>query len=533
MALPAGVTKLGEFQGERGPKGDTGTFASASATTLAAGAQATVAISGPESAKEVVFGIPRGNTGATGSTGPAGTITGATATGLAAGASPTVTLGGTASARTFAFGIPAGAQGVQGLQGVKGDKGDPGDATTLATTTTNGVVRLATQAEIDAGNASSVPTATQARAAIDAAKPVNATTTVKGLVELATQTESNNGTAGVVPDAAAVKASFNAWETLLRPLRTRAVFIGSSNALSGATLWPTKLCALRGWTQHNFAIGGTGYCTPSQPFLTHAQAAVAAMSTQERAEVGHFFVADASNDARSNRTHTEMRTAATTLYQYIATNFPNATIVVLPQVWPADTEKYAPTASFPYDPKWATSAIVGANAQREALRGFPRGLFADHSWTWLTGDDSLMTANADVHPNAAGHDVITHYLHRVLNGETIEPATGWVPLSMFASTTTGGRGRDLMVMRRGWDVFLEGSALRTAEFTGTTQDYATLPYGYRPTFQVNGTAFRWDASGTTGEPSVLELYPNGVVRLGGTATGSRRGIATAIAFRIG
>lgn len=51
-------------KGDRGEKGSTGTFASASAVTLPAGSQATVSMSGPQDARAVQFGIPRGPAGA-------------------------------------------------------------------------------------------------------------------------------------------------------------------------------------------------------------------------------------------------------------------------------------------------------------------------------------------------------------------------------------------------------------------------------------------------------------------------------------
>ncbi|MEU4016167.1 hypothetical protein AB0E56_12990 [Microbacterium sp. NPDC028030] len=60
MALPAGVTQLGTFQGVPGEKGDTGTIASAGATSVPAGEAAAVVMTGPEDDKHAEFFIPRG-----------------------------------------------------------------------------------------------------------------------------------------------------------------------------------------------------------------------------------------------------------------------------------------------------------------------------------------------------------------------------------------------------------------------------------------------------------------------------------------
>lgn len=514
MALPAGVTELGQFKGAKGDKGDTGTFASATATTLAAGASATVAISGPESAKVVEFGIPRGNTGATGSTGatgPAGTITGATASALAEGATPTVSLGGTSTARTFAFGIPRGATGAQGPQGVKGD---PGDATTPATTSANGVVRLATQAEALAGTVDAVVTAATAKAAIDAAKPVDASATLRGLVELATNAETIAGTAaGAAGPLAVTPPGLVAFEAALRPVRNRVVVVGSSNAAGGSTpanMWPSKLCAIRGWTLHDYAIAGSAY-TNTNNFDAQVQNAINGMSAAQRAEVLYFFVCDASNNSRAKTPSADVLAAATQTYSRIRDWFVNATIVVIPQIWPSDTQKYAPSA-FPYETVWNAFAVAHAEAQREALRAFPRSLFIDESWTWLTGLDQFMTALNDVHPNADGMTVIANYINRALLGESPVGAQAWTDAVPTSGRTLGGRGRNLASRRRGWDVWTDGSVTSTAAITASTSspvDIATVAYGARPTFNTPLAMLRGD----TFAPVPAELWPNGAVRI--------------------
>lgn len=61
MTLPLGVTKLGSFQGGKGDKGDTGTFADAHAIPVAADeVDLKPILSGPASAREITFKTPRG-----------------------------------------------------------------------------------------------------------------------------------------------------------------------------------------------------------------------------------------------------------------------------------------------------------------------------------------------------------------------------------------------------------------------------------------------------------------------------------------
>ncbi|MFC7430972.1 MULTISPECIES: GDSL-type esterase/lipase family protein [unclassified Agrococcus] len=371
--LPEGVTKLGEFKGAKGDKGDTGltgTFASASATTLAAGAQATVAISGPETAKVVEFGIPRGNTGSTGSTGPAGTITGATASALAAGAAPTVTLGGTASARTIAFGIPAGAKGDPG---VKGDTGPQGPA---------------------------APTAT---------------TTVQGLVELATQAETNAGAAGVVPTAANVKAAFDAWEALLRPVRNVAVFVGASNVTPWT--WPEYLAQAEGWTAKNYAIAGQNLV--SGQFEAQLDTAIADASF-DNATVGYVWIAGGGNDARANYSYAQVLAAMDTLAAKARAQFPNARVIVVPGLW--NNLGRHPNL-MPVSTAMRDSALTN------------RCEVIWHAWEWLIGLDSTYMADA-THPSAKGYQEFLKYMRAFLRGGNTARNIGPLATPLLASGWT-------------------------------------------------------------------------------------------------
>lgn len=105
-------------QGATGPQGEKGDTGEKGAT----GDRGLQGEQGPQGVK--------GDTGAQGPTGPTGSaaiISSVSATTLAAGATATVTMGGTESNRTFLFGIPQGATGAQGQKGDTGERGATGE----------------------------------------------------------------------------------------------------------------------------------------------------------------------------------------------------------------------------------------------------------------------------------------------------------------------------------------------------------------------------------------------------------------------
>lgn len=390
-----------------------------------------------------------------------------------------------------------------------------------------------TAAQVGAAPTSHTHTASQLNSGVLAAARLPAASeTAAGAVELATIAEVNSGTdstRAVTPAALAV------WGALIRPggLK-RSVFIGSSNATGAATSWPAKLSTIRGWTMHNYAIGGQGYTSSAATnFAAQVQNAIAGMSVSERAEVGHFFVGDASNDARANATYETLLGLATSLFTTIRANFPNAKIVVLPIVWPADAQKYAPTASFPYDQKWNASAMTAGQAQADALSAFSNARYLDESWTWLTGHDEWMLALNDVHPNPDGHTVIANLVDRALDGEDVVPTTGWQEVTPLASgwgfASTPQWGRRLSVRRRGWSVDIEGAIKSGAAWGGSYIDFAAVPYGFRPTW-LTPVYSLWQG---TRAPVPVEIYPgNGIMRLAASSA-SANGPHIVASYRMG
>ena len=166
---PPGIQGTQGTVGATGATGQTGATGSAgttytpdaTATTLAAGADATASVSVVGSTATYSFGIPRGaqgtagETGATGQTGATGSA-GTTFTPnvivstLAAGATATGTVTSSAEegVATYTFGIPRGADGTPGATGETGATGSAGTTFTpvigVVTTTSVGVPASAT-----------------------------------------------------------------------------------------------------------------------------------------------------------------------------------------------------------------------------------------------------------------------------------------------------------------------------------------------------------------------------------------------------
>lgn len=112
FTIPRGDTGATGPTGATGAPGAAATIAVGTTTTGAPGSSATVVNSGTSSAAIFDFTIPRGDTGATGPTGATGaaaTIAVGTTTTTAPGTSASVTNSGTSGAAIFDFSIPRGA----------------------------------------------------------------------------------------------------------------------------------------------------------------------------------------------------------------------------------------------------------------------------------------------------------------------------------------------------------------------------------------------------------------------------------------
>lgn len=325
-------------------------------------------------------------------------------------------------------------------------------------------------------------------------------------------------------------ASLKAFDVRIRRGGVYAGFVGSSNVAGTGSIWPNLLSARFGLTPVNYAVGGASYTGATDNFLIQMTRMRDAYTAAQRDEFRYIFVGDASNNARGNEAYGNVFNAARTLYTFAHVNFPNAELVILPMVWPSDTQKYAPAEIGGYQQVWNESCVRMMAAQRDAASFYVDTIFAEDSHTWLTNHDELMIATGNVHPNADGHALIARYMERILKGEQIMGySTGWRAVDAKSGFVHGGRGaRNLSVHREGWTVYYDGSMTSNAGFANPT-DWANIPYGFRPTYLTVANNTRW-SSNTNRVP--VDIYPDGTIRVN-DASGTSVGLHMSGSYKLG
>ena len=233
MALPLWASWLANL---RGTKGDTGTITDAEVVMIPAGAEPSVVMSGPESARKATFFIPRG-------------LPGVNAVPADAAVADYATGSGTATNTALrSFLLPRGE-----VDGAVADHAADTESDLYAAL----IGFLLRTSEVPA--------------------------TVAGLIE----------SAGIVRDAL-----FDAFVRFSKPIEHPvAVTIGSSNAEPSRGYVQT-LCDRNGLINKNFAVGGGGFNQPGAlSFASQITAAIADTSFPKN-DVTHVFIIDVGNDTR-------------------------------------------------------------------------------------------------------------------------------------------------------------------------------------------------------------------------------------------
>ena len=286
------------------------------------------------------------------------------------------------------------------------------------------------------------------------------------------------------------------------------VIVGSSNATS--TTWGPEFCAAWGLTERNYAIAGSAFTSTSGGF--QEQLATAAADTAfSNNDVALVVICDASNSIRAaNDTGTfpDISTYADSTFAYARANFPNARVVCLPVVWPADPQTQTSGVPGGYQTVWNDALRYQVDQMKTA--GRVNGVeVVDQSWTWLTGMTDVMNSDGSVHPNAAGYTIIAQWLSKYLRGEVTRRDAPGAPV-VYTGAQKNVNLKALTVYREGWQVRMTGGLETTvAGDPGGFTDVGTIPVGYRPDIsreiqgRVNGTA---TALGVT-------IYQDGTVRI--------------------
>ena len=298
-------------------------------------------------------------------------------------------------------------------------------------------------------------------------------------------------------------------EIYYRRPRKNAVFIGSSN-VDWPGSWYIGLSAKEGWTPRNFAKGGTGYTqgdeTGDNTFMQQLQKA-AGSTAFANADVGTVWIGDAGNDVRGDKS---VSVAATTLYEYATTTFPNARVIVVPILWGHSDDGAGAT------PAWndTRASWVSLNRVANELRVAARRAnveFIDYSWLWHLGVPSYMLAG-QVHYTQAGHNEIEYNCRAYLRGESVIPQQPWRKVASGAPSvniveSVGGH-RPLSVSRTLETVILDGHMTSTG-ITPANSDWAVIPKGYRPIWPIDVAA----RIVNTNETVRVIIYPNGYIRV--------------------
>ena len=238
-----------------------------------------------------------------------------------------------------------------------------------------------------------------------------------------------------------------------------AVFIGDSYTEgvgldSSSDRWSTKVCVSLGLTEHNYAVGGTGFYVGNNnntDFIHQASNAINDTSFRN-VDVKYVFIAggrnDGSNSTAMTYSQSQVQSLVSALIDGVQSNFPNATIILIPMMFDADI---IPQYIF----SWYQKIIL-------SCRSFYRNVrIVKGAYTWLTGSFGFIQ-NDGIHPNSAGHNVIATNVIDCLNGGDGQNNIGTYTIAYNQSAINNNP--TMGVICDGKRVFLQSSLIRT---TGT------------------------------------------------------------------
>lgn len=287
---------------------------------------------------------------------------------------------------------------------------------------------------------------------------------------------------------------------------TEMVVVGNSNVLPGDNFWPQMLATSIGVTPRNYAIGGQAI--NNGQYLAQLQAARTDSAFQND-KVKFVIIADMGNDIRAKLDNVD--TYGPPLLAAARDWFPNARVIVLPVLWPAN-DRDAATVPGGYQVEWHQVMSVSV-AKMRALADSYQAEFVDDSWTWFQGLTGTQIAG-EVHFTTPGHSIIARKMYSFISGDTdnhgIIPWTR-VPANDSANYNTGPNNQTngLLVTRDGPWVTLAGQFVcNISPNAGWT--IGTIPMGMRPggrqdfmaLWNIEGTMNRMTVNGANGSITV-------------------------------
>lgn len=294
-------------------------------------------------------------------------------------------------------------------------------------------------------------------------------------------------------------AGLTSWDALIRPVRKKVVFVGSSNTLPGT--WPEKLMNLMGWTTDtgwshvNRAIGGSGFTDGN--WYNQIEAAYTDIGAAEASNVSYVFFGDSSNDVRSVINPSTYRGLVASALGRARTRFPNARVIIVPLIWPSNQWDYCPDAFNGFAYLWPSS-IANCMERLQYEANANRCEFIEGSWTWMTGHPEFMSALKDVHPGATGYTEVARWVAAYLRGGGPQYARSANLLSTIITSSYYEFPNDVASFppvsgyTEGWIAHVYG-AINAKGATGAASDMVRLSGAMRPAFNQQIYAWRWGA----------------------------------------
>ena len=419
---------------------------------------------------------------------------------------------------------PAGERGPEGAVGPvgpKGDKGDPGDVSTipLASPTVEGISRFATAVEARAGalntvgmtplnvkqflsnylailiddyslgldsvwSSQKVYNELAEKAQVDHTHP-EATTTRVGPGRIATSGEvlaGANASAWLTPE------TLRLWHQSLNT--GRVVCIGNTNSdnITGSRedTWITKLGANLGWTVHNFAKNDTSVMGPNSTdsFPGQVSTAASTMTTQEKAEVGLVFICEFSDSVRLRHGYDNVRATTADMLTALKVAFPNASIVIVPILWPAEHQRYWPSSAGPYDATASANVYAIVSAIRTASLAVPNATVLNDTWSWFMGASYAMAGEGIPYISGYGHTMLSNMVMKALSGSNFVADTPWTPVTFSTNLSSSSREyKSLSVRRESWKGYIEGEAKVGDTDIPAGSVIASVPAGFYPSLR--------------------------------------------------
>lgn len=280
-------------------------------------------------------------------------------------------------------------------------------------------------------------------------------------------------------------------------LKRNAVSVGNNYAGVG---WTSHVCTEFGLIDQNFSYAGPASFTGANNYLTQLQAA-AASTGFDNDDVALVMISDASYNIRAwNDTGTTVNisTQAAAAFSYAKSTFPNARILCIPVIWPADPDIALSGVSGGYQNVWpyALSETISQIKGVAPLYGVE---VVEDTHTWLTGISGVMATNTAVNPNSSGHYIIARWINAHIKGNRTRADSSWVNILHLPTSTvsTDAAVPRFKCRREGWNVLYTGGFRTTNLAFDGPVDLAQFPVGFRPagyeqlSIRINGGAMHF------------------------------------------